>query len=236
MASSSSSLTTTTRDVVLLMVCVSSHDDCGRHCCVVHPATTSQEKCFVQPVCCWRCDRSSSGGLPPSGLVKPEEVESRFSTLLESVQLRYGPGLRYPAVYTASDFEAGGWAGETGLSQDDVVGRVEVGYPTAEMAEHAVPTTLRSWGALSSGGVFLPDGAPSEFIGPGSARDYLTWVRRGQEVDEWRKELSEYPFHPHSSRKGEKMLTGAAEQFDVVEESGFSEKLRNFNEAVAHLG
>ena len=32
------------------------------------------------------------------------------------------------------------------------------------------------------------------------------------------------------------MLTRAAEQFDVMEESGFSEKLRNFNEAVAHLG
>jgi hypothetical protein len=143
--------------------------------------------------------------------------------------------LTYPAVYTASDFEAGGWAGETGLSQDDVVGTVEVGYPPSEMNEHAVPTTLSSWGALSSGGLFLPDGAPPEFIGPGSTRDYLTWVARGHEVDRWRKELSEDPFLTPPVR-GEKMLTRAAEQFDVVEESGFSEKLRNFNEAVAHLG
>ena len=149
----------------------------------------------MQPVCCWRCDRSSSrGGLLDEELVKPSEVESRFSTLLSWVQLRYGPGLTYPAVYTASDFEAGGWAGETGLSQDDVVGTVEVGYPPSEMNEHAVPTTLSSWGAVSSGGLFLPDGAPSEFIGPGEARTYLTWVARGAELDKWREQLGEDPF------------------------------------------
>ena len=179
---------------VVVMVCVSEHDDCGRHIClVVDGGRTKQRYCSVQPVWCWRCVQRQ-GGIPDFHLVKVSEVESRFSTLLSWVQLEFGQQLTYPAGYTAEEFEAEG-AGDlfAGLSKDDVVGTVEVLTPMNVEEYEGVTLPPLKVGALGDDGMFLPDGAPQDFIGPGSASDCLTWVGRAQEVGEWTTQLGEYP-------------------------------------------
>jgi hypothetical protein len=157
----------TTRDVVVVMVCVSSRIDCGRHCCALLPATEKEEKCFLHPVWCWRCVQRS-GGLPDVELVKPEEVSSKFSTTLESVQTVFGLGVTYPAEYSEEEFLAGGWASEAGLSQEDVVGSVDVMTPMDVVEQYSDQVAL---GALSDSGLVE---APEDFIGLGEARTYLT--------------------------------------------------------------
>lgn len=174
--------------MVLVLVCVNKEDDCGRHCCVVFRSTVKQEKeqgCLVQPVRCWRC-LERQGGLPTEKLVKLSEVESRVSTLLESVQTAFGLELTYPAVHTASEFEVEGWAGETGFSREEVVGTVEIELPYQVVRQYGAKV-----GALSDDGRFLPDGAPQDFIGPGTASELLTWYRRVQEENKWPVQLGE---------------------------------------------
>lgn len=159
---------------VLVMVCVSKQGDCGRHCCALLRSPEKQEKCFVQPVWCWRCVQRQ-GGIPDLKLVKLEEVSERFSTILESVQIEFGLELSYPAVYTASEFEAGGWASEAGLSREVVVGAVEVGIPTEVMRQRGMLSHKVSVVAFGDDGRYHCYGAaPPEFLGPGLARDYLT--------------------------------------------------------------
>ena len=174
---------------VLVMVCVSKHDDCGRHCCALLRSREKEEKCFVQPVWCWRCVQRQ-GGMPDVNLVKPEEISSRFSTTLESVQIEFGLELTYPAVYTEETFAATNLLNSVGLSREEVVGTVEVGIPTSVMRQRGMLSPSVSVVAFGDDGRYHSYGAaPPEFLGPGLARDYLTWVdrwrdRRGQEVDE----------------------------------------------------
>jgi hypothetical protein len=178
--------------VVMVMVCVSEPDDCGRHVCLV-VRSTKQERCFVQPVGCWRCLERTRGITSP-GVVKPEEVSSRFSTILSSIQTSFGSELSYPAGYTASEFAAvspDGWARLAGASREVVVGAVEVLTPMVVLQQRWVTLPPLELGAMSDDGMFLPDGAPRDFVGPGSASDCLTWVRRAQEVGEWTTQLDE---------------------------------------------
>jgi len=209
---------------VLVMVCVSKRDDCGRHLCLVlSGGRTKQRYCSVVPVWCWRCEQRS-GGLPDLNLVKVSEVESRTSTLPASVQTLFGLELYYPASWTTEEFEAEGaglWLFD-GVSSEDVVGTVEVVTPMAVRQ-----LTLGEVVALSDDGL---GPAPSEFVGPGSARDYLTWVARGAELDKWREQLGEYT--QHSSRQGSdwQMLTAPAKAdastLSAAEDSRFWEKLK----------
>jgi hypothetical protein len=177
---------------VLVMVCVSKRDDCGRHCCALLPATEKEEKCFVQPVWCYRCLKRSGGG-PTRELVKPEEVSSRFSTTLESVQIEFGLELTYPAVYSASEVEAevasGLWEG---VSPSDVVGTVEVGTPISVVRQRGMVSSSVSVVAFGDDRRYHSYGAaPPEFLGPGTVRDYLKWVERAQELDKWKEQQGE---------------------------------------------
>ena len=101
-------------------------------------------------------------------LVKQSEVESRVSTLLSHVQTVFGLGVSYPAEYSEEEFLAGGWASEAGLSQEDVVGSVDVMTPMDVVEQYSDQVAL---GALSDSGLVE---APEDFIGLGEARTYLT--------------------------------------------------------------
>jgi len=175
---------------LLVMVCVSEHDDCGRHMCVVIPSLgVTWGSCYVHPVRCWRCWKRDGGNFPDEGLVRPEEVSSRFSTLLASVQTVFGLGVSYPAGYSEEEFLAGGWASEAGLSREDVVGSVDVSEPLAVMGPYGVKIAGVEVGALSDDGL---QEAPPDFIGLGEAYGCLTWVARAAELNEWTSSLGEF--------------------------------------------
>jgi hypothetical protein len=88
---------------VIVMVCVSEDADCDRHLYLVWDGgSTQQEGCSVHPVWYWRCSERSEG-VPTADFLRPEEVSSRFSTLLSRLQKEFGAGISYPAEYIVTE-------------------------------------------------------------------------------------------------------------------------------------